>query len=130
MQSLELFFEKYSDNPYGFVIKGVRDEKVTDKLIITPQGSLEYYNSGIFLDAISDAFNAFPHIKTYALDFQKVEYISSKGIGALIQLVNRAKVTKKAITLRNLNDELRSIVYILRRIYQTNEAPKETPKDI
>jgi anti-anti-sigma factor len=125
MQSLDLFFEKYSNNPYGFGIKGMKDPKAVDKLIITPQGSLEYYNSAIFLDAITDAFQAFPHVKTYALDFQKVEYISYKGIGALIQLVNKAKTARKAITLRNLNEELRSIVYILRRIYQTNESPEK-----
>jgi anti-anti-sigma factor len=124
MQSVERFFENYSDNPYNFTIKGCRDPQLAEKLIITPQGDLEYYNSPIFLEAICAAFKAFPQISTYALDFQKVHYISSRGIGALIQLVTRAKVVKKTITLRNLNAELRSIVRILRRIYQTKKKPK------
>lgn len=122
MQSLELFFEKFDDNPYGFSIKAINDVQDADKVIVTPQSNLEFYTADIFLQAIDEAFTAFPQIKKYTLDFKNVAYISSKGIGALIQLVTRARIENKVITVRNLKEELRSIVRILRRIYQLTEG--------
>lgn len=71
------------------------------QLVVIPEGDLDLYSSVNFCNAVAQKMDAGSH--WVVLDFAKIQYMDSSGVGALIRLIQKAKSIKGEIKVAGLN---------------------------
>lgn len=88
------------------------DFQMTDDILIASAcGELDHHSAGIVRDEIDETMEAF-HCRHLILDFQKVTFMDSSGIGVVLGRYN--KVTKKGgrLFVAGCSDYIEKILYM------------------
>ncbi len=83
--------------------------KVEDNLIIFPVGELDIYQSENFKNEVLSLYEENP--KDIVFDFEKLEYIDSTGLGALIFIYKNVFENNK-VKIENVNPNIRKLFTI------------------
>lgn len=70
------------------------------QLVVIPDGDLDLYSSVNFCNTVTQKIEAGCH--WLVLDFTKIRYMDSSGVGALIRLIQKAKSLKGEIKVAAL----------------------------
>ena len=75
--------------------------------IIIPEGEIDIYTSPKFKQKVLDAFDENPH--DLLLDFIKLEYMDSTGLGSLIYILKKVKEKDKKIYIENIKPNIKKL---------------------
>jgi len=70
-------------------------------------GSFDASNSNQVKEEFTDCLNE--GYKNYSLDFEKVEFVDSSGLGVLVGFYKKVKIGDGQLSLKNLNDSVMKI---------------------
>ena len=114
MHSIIEALEQYNDNEYDLQIHGQYDQADPEKLVVQPIGNIESYNAEIFSKAVLEALKAFPNmIKYVTVDLKKVPYMSSTGIGSILQILNYINQHKMKLKVSNINEKIQETLNLI-----------------
>ena len=85
------------------------DEK-QGEWIFKPSGDIDIHNSDIFKKEVLDAFNQ--NQKDIVIDGEKLDYIDSMGLGALIYILKELKDLDYEIPLMNIKPNIKKLLSI------------------
>ncbi|MBN1798509.1 MAG: STAS domain-containing protein [Spirochaetales bacterium] len=107
MHSIIEKLEQYNDNEYDLKIQGEYDKTVPEKLTVQPVGNIESYNAEIFSKAVLETLKAFTKTIEYiTVDLKKVPYMSSTGIGSILQILNYVNQHQMKLKIVNINEKI------------------------
>lgn len=78
-----------------------------NKWVFTPSGELDIYTSPEFKKTILDAFEG--RESDILIDCEKLEYVDSTGLGALIYILKNLKEKEYKIYLDNIKPNIRKL---------------------
>lgn len=107
------FITKYNTNEFNFSIEASYDANQPAKIIFLPQSDIETFNSQIFANAVLDTLAHFKQLKDITIDMGKVSYISSTGIGSLIQILTYAKKNSLRLNVCNTQPTIQATIDLL-----------------
>ena len=114
MHSIIEKLEQYNDNEYDLKIHGEYDKADPEKLIVRPVGNIESYNAEIFSNAVLDVLKAYlKTIKHITVDLSKVPYMSSTGIGSILQILNYVNQHKMKLKIININEKIQETLNLI-----------------
>ena len=114
MHSIIEKLEQYNDNEYDLKIHGEYDKADPEKLIVQPIGNIESYNAEIFSKAVLDVLKAYlKTIKHITVDLSKVPYMSSTGIGSILQILNYVNQHKMKLKIININEKIQETLNLI-----------------
>lgn len=82
-------------------------DKKDNLLVIIPEGDMDIYSSSQFKDLVLDSYNN--EKIDLLIDGEKLEYIDSTGLGALIGILKRVKEDDNKIYLSNMKPNIRKL---------------------
>lgn len=82
-------------------------DKKDNLLVIIPEGDMDIYSSSQFKDLVLDSYNN--EKIDLLIDGEKLEYIDSTGLGALIGILKRVKEDDNKIYLSNIKPNIRKL---------------------
>jgi anti-sigma B factor antagonist len=107
----EISRERREDMPQAQVTMEVR--KVSDNVsIIDVKGELTAFAEGVLMDAYGQASNG--RVSAIVLNFERLEYMNSSGIGLLVTLLIRINREKQRLLTYGLSEHYRNIFQITR----------------
>lgn len=83
--------------------------KVNHHILLKVTGDVLMENSKDFLNAILQLISSETEINQLSLDFTRVLFVDSSGIGALIKLTSEMKKKSASINIVGLNKNLRTV---------------------
>ena len=113
MEPIVAQLEKYNDNEYNLKITGDYSADAPEKLIIKPIGNIEAYNTQIFSKAVFDTLKEYKQIKNITIDLKRVPYMSSTGIGVIMQVLGYSNKNKLSLALKNVNEKIHGTLNLL-----------------
>jgi anti-anti-sigma factor len=113
MSTPDIFIKQFNQNEYAFVIESFYDETQPHTITIIPQSDIETYNSPIFLNAILETLKNFKQLNEVKLDFNKVNYMSSTGIGNLLQILKYTNANAIHLSISHVNSAIQSTIDLL-----------------
>jgi anti-sigma B factor antagonist len=103
--------ERREDMPQAQVTMEVR--KVSDNVsIIDVKGELTAFAEGVLMDAYGQASDG--RVSAIVLNFERLEYMNSSGIGLLVTLLIRINREKQRLLTYGLSEHYRNIFQITR----------------
>ena len=87
-------------------------EEINGGLLINIVGSLDTFNSDIFKDETIKIINEAEY-KKIVFNFDKLNYVSSTGIGAFTYILEESKKANKQIYLLNISEKIEEIFSLL-----------------
>jgi anti-sigma B factor antagonist len=126
----EISRERREDMPQAQVTMEVR--KVSDKVsIIDVKGELTAFAEGVLMDAYGQASDG--RVSAIVLNFERLEYMNSSGIGLLVTLLIRINREKQRLLTYGLSEHYRNIFQITRLddaigIYDSEEEAVQAAK--
>ena len=121
----ENFINKFNNNEFNFEIEASYDVRKPAKITFQPQSDIETYNSQIFANAIMDTLAHFKQLKEVIIDMEKVSYVSSTGIGSLIQILTYVKKNNLHLSVCNTQPAIQATIDLLGfTIYSQPQQPK------
>jgi anti-sigma B factor antagonist len=107
----EISRERREDMPHAQVTMEVR--KVSDNVsIIDVKGELTAFAEGVLMDAYGQASDG--RVSAIVLNFERLEYMNSSGIGLLVTLLIRVNREKQRLLTYGLSEHYRNIFQITR----------------
>jgi anti-sigma B factor antagonist len=107
----EISWERREDMPHAQVTMEVR--KVSDNVsIIDVKGELTAFAEGVLMDAYGQASDG--RVSAIVLNFERLEYMNSSGIGLLVTLLIRVNREKQRLLTYGLSEHYRNIFQITR----------------
>jgi anti-sigma B factor antagonist len=107
----EISRERREDMPQAQVMMEVR--KVSDNVsIIDVKGELTAFAEGVLMDAYGQASDG--RVSAIVLNFERLEYMNSSGIGLLVTLLIRINREKQRLLTYGLSEHYRNIFQITR----------------
>jgi anti-sigma B factor antagonist len=107
----EISRERREDMPQAQVTMEVR--KVSDNVsIIDVKGELTAFAEGVLMDAYGQASDE--RVNAIVLNFERLEYMNSSGIGLLVTLLIRVNREKQRLLTYGLSEHYRNIFQITR----------------
>jgi anti-sigma B factor antagonist len=107
----EISRERREDMPQAQVTMEVR--KVSDNVsIIDVKGELTAFAEGVLMDAYGQASDG--RVSAIVLNFERLEYMNSSGIGLLVTLLIRINREKQRLLTYGLSEHYRNIFQITR----------------
>ncbi len=97
----------------------VREQQ--DNWLILPEGDLDIYVTPDFEKEVYDHLNK--ERKNIVMDFTKLEYMDSTGLGVLISLYKKVQESEHGITITNMKPSIRKLFTIteLDRVFTIKE---------
>lgn len=105
--------EQYNDNEYDLKILGSYNTDEPSDLLVRPVGSIESYNSEIFSKAVLETLREHNVIKHVVIDLKGVPYMSSTGIGAIIQILGYVNQNKMKLNISNVNEKIQETLNLI-----------------
>jgi anti-sigma B factor antagonist len=105
--------EQYNNNEYELKIKGDYKIEEPEKLVVRPIGSIESYNSDIFSKAVLETLKENPPIKNIIIDLKEVPYMSSTGIGSIMQILGYVNQNKLKLNIFNVNEKIKETFHLI-----------------
>lgn len=84
---------------------------VKNACFVTVEGYVDTYNSSYFEDKLMELLNA--GFERFILDFQKVKYLSSTGVGRIIAILKELRTVGGDLVLYKVPDEVYQVIQIL-----------------
>lgn len=106
-----------------------------ETLLIKITGLLDTYNSADFGSAVHNAVQEVPQIKNLVFDMAGVNYISSSGIGMIVNVFVQSNKKDVDVYLLNITDKVREVFQLLgfismfKLISDVSEIGKEKQPD-
>lgn len=82
-------------------------DKKDNLIVIIPEGDMDIYSSTQFKDLVLDSYNE--EKMDLLINGEKLEYIDSTGLGALIGILKKVKEDDKKIYLSNIKPNIRKL---------------------
>ncbi len=82
-------------------------DKKENLIVIIPEGDMDIYSSTQFKDLVLDSYNE--EKMDLLINGEKLEYVDSTGLGALIGILKRVKEDDKKIYLSNIKPNIRKL---------------------
>lgn len=82
-------------------------DKKDNLIVIIPEGDMDIYSSTQFKDLVLDSYNE--EKMDLLINGEKLEYVDSTGLGALIGILKRVKEDDKKIYLSNIKPNIRKL---------------------
>lgn len=82
-------------------------DKKENLIVIIPEGDMDIYSSSQFRDLVLDSYNE--EKMDLLINGEKLEYVDSTGLGALIGILKRVKEDDKKIYLSNIKPNIRKL---------------------
>lgn len=82
-------------------------DKKDNLIVIIPEGDMDIYSSSQFRDLVLDSYNE--EKMDLLINGEKLEYIDSTGLGALIGILKKVKEDDKKIYLSNIKPNIRKL---------------------
>jgi anti-anti-sigma factor len=105
--------EQYNNNEYDLKIMGSYDENDPSNLLVQPIGNIESYNSEIFSKAVLETLREHTVVKNVLIDLKQVPYMSSTGIGAIIQILGYVNQNKMKLNILNINEKIQETLNLI-----------------
>jgi len=114
MHSIIVKLEQYNDNEYNLKIHGDYDKAEPDRLVVRPLGNIESYNAEIFSKAVLETLQAYvTTVKKVSIDLKGVSYMSSTGIGSVLQILNYVNQHKMKLNISNINEKIQETLNLI-----------------
>jgi len=114
MHSIITKLEQYNDNEYNLKIHGDYDKAEPDRLVVRPLGNIESYNAEIFSKAVLETLQAYATtVKKVSIDLKGVPYMSSTGIGSVLQILNYVNQHKMKLNISNINEKIQETLNLI-----------------
>jgi anti-anti-sigma factor len=109
------------------------DEQLEGTLHVRAEGRLDALGSGQFLESISDRIDA--SCPAVLIDMCKVDYMSSAGLGILVQLLSRARRVGGSLCLYGCSSRVRAILKVVNlepvlNVRETVQEARERLKEL
>jgi anti-anti-sigma factor len=114
MHSIITKLEQYNNNEYDLKIHGEYDKAKPEKLVVKPVGNIESYNAEIFSKAVLETLQDYnTTIKNVTINLEEVPYMSSTGIGSILQILNYVNQYKMKLHICNINEKIQETLNLI-----------------
>jgi anti-sigma B factor antagonist len=108
----QLFIE-INDMPNDLTIEGEFVDEEFKIFLVRLSGSLDTYNSEPFSKAVNAEVENMEALKTIVLDIEGINYISSTGIGSIVDINSRAKNKNIELYIYKASIKIREVFSLL-----------------
>jgi anti-anti-sigma factor len=107
-----MYEEIYKELTDSFKEIKISCDETNNILVINISGYIDTYNHLSFLETIKKIINK-SKLKKIILDCEKINYISSSGVGALIEILKRSKEISAKLYLMKLDNKNKEVLNLL-----------------
>jgi anti-sigma B factor antagonist len=106
-------FDQINQKPNDVKLEGEYFNGDPGTLVVKISGSLDTYNSHDFRIAVNEAIKESPKLKIVVFDMESLNYVSSTGVGSVIDIFMQSQKSEVDVYLYRMCDKINEIFNLL-----------------